>query len=134
MYTKRFIQVIVVTGFVLPFVLVFGCEDTTGPGADIVFPDVNVSYSQHVQPLFNQTCTLSGCHNDASMASNLSLTSYQNLTQRPEIVVPGDPEQSILYLRIEGRLGRQMPLNRPPLTTNQREGIRTWIEEGAENN
>jgi hypothetical protein len=93
-----------------------------------------VSYSQHVQPLFNQTCALSGCHNDASRAGNLTLTSYHNLTIRPNIVVPGDPNSSLLYLRITGQIGQQMPLNRSPLNSNQQQGIRIWIEEGAENN
>jgi len=135
MYTKRFIQVILVTGCVLPFVLIFGCEDSTGPGSEIVFPDVNVSYSEHVQPLFHQSCALSGCHSDASQAGGLSLTSYENLTAQPHIVVPYDPEVSHLYLRIEGRIGQQMPPpGWPQLTRNQRDGIRMWIEEGAENN
>ncbi len=134
-YTKRYIQGLMIAGFALPFILILGCEDTTGPGAKIIFPDVNVSYSQHVQPLFNQTCTFSGCHSDASQAGGLSLTSYENLTARPNIVVPHDPEVSLLYLRIEGRIGEQMPPpGWPQLTRNQRDGIRTWIEEGAENN
>jgi len=132
--TRRIVQVLMVTGFILPFIIIYGCDDTTGPVSDIVFPDVNVSYSEHVQPLFNQTCALSGCHNDASQAGGLSLTSYGNLTLRPNIVVPFAPEESLLYLRIEGQLGEQMPLNRPPLNRNQRDGIRTWIEEGADNN
>ncbi len=134
MQARRIIQIIMVIGFVLPFLIVFGCEDSTGPGSDIVFPDTDVSYSQHVQPLFDQTCALSGCHNDATRAGDLSLTSYHNLTQRPNIVVPGDPNSSLLYLRITGQIGQQMPLNRPPLTQNQQEGIRTWIVEGADFN
>ncbi len=123
-----------ITGFTLPFLIVFGCEDSVGPGSDIVFPEDNVSYSEHVQPLFNQTCTFSGCHNDASMASGLSLTSYLRLTQRPDLYVPGNPDASMLYLRISGQFGEQMPLNRQPLTPNQQQGIYTWIAEGAENN
>lgn len=134
MTTRRIVQSVMIAGFIIPFLIIFGCDDTTGPGADIVFPDVNVSYSQHVQPLFNQTCALSGCHDDATAQRGLSLTSYTNLTTHPGTVVPGDPDASILYLRITGQISPQMPLNRPPLNQNQQQGIRTWIEEGAENN
>lgn len=125
---------LMIAGLFVLFLFTFGCEDTVRP-ADIVFPDVNVSYSQHVQPLFDQTCAFSGCHNDATRAGNLSLTSYHNLTQRPDIVFPGNPESSLLYIRISSQqLGPQMPMNRPPLNRNQQQGIRTWINEGAENN
>jgi len=125
---------LMISGLCVLFLFTFGCDDTVRP-ADIVFPDVNVSYSQHVQPLFDQTCAFSGCHNDATQAGNLSLTSYHNLTQRPDIVFPGNPESSLLYIRISSQqLGPQMPMNRPPLNRNQQQGIRTWINEGAENN
>lgn len=131
---RTIVRCLIISGAALPFILIFGCDDPAGPVSDIVFPEENVSYSQHVQPLFNQTCTFSGCHNDASMASGLSLTSYIRLTERPDIVIPGDPDNSVLYLRISGQLGAQMPLNRQPLTLNQQQGIFTWIAEGAENN
>jgi len=49
-------------------------------------------------------------------------------------VIMGKPDESILVLRIEGRLLSRMPLNRPALTQNQINGIRTWIAEGALNN
>jgi hypothetical protein len=123
-----------VAGFALPFVIVFGCDDTTGPSSSIVFPDVNVSYSEHVQPLFNQTCTFSGCHDDVTRQSDLSLTSYVNATQRLDVINPGNPNGSSLYLRVEGIIGPQMPKDRSPLNRNQRDGIYIWIDEGAQDN
>ncbi|MFN0157958.1 MAG: hypothetical protein ACKVRP_07790 [Bacteroidota bacterium] len=115
-----------------------GCkDDVTGDGgspSNIVFPLTDVSYSVHVQPLFNQTCALAGCHDDAT-PDRARLTSHTNvLFANPQIVVEGSPDQSILVLRIEGRLGQNMPLNRNPLNQNQINGIRAWIAEGARNN
>jgi hypothetical protein len=110
-------------------------EDENPTGSDIVFPPNNVSYGVYVQPLFNETCAFTGCHGDTEPAAGLRLTSYDNLMFNSlQVVVRERPDESILVLRIEGRLGSRMPLNRTPLTQNQINGIRTWIAEGALNN
>ena len=113
-----------------------GCKDeVVSDSSDIVFPTNNVSYSQHVQPLFNQTCALSACHDNGQHSSDLCLTSYNNTVFRtPGVVVPGQPQVSTIVFRIEGTTGQQMPLNRAPLNQNQINGIRTWIAEGAKDN
>jgi hypothetical protein len=122
---------------ILLMVAAWSCKDNVtdnGP-PDIVFPDSNVSYNGLIQPLFNQACTFTGgCHGGEDPAAALSLESYQRLTDRVGIVVPGSPDESILQLRIDGRLTPRMPLNRPVLTDNQINGIRVWILEGAVNN
>ena len=117
------------------------CKDDTitgdnGSPSNVVFPsDTTVSYTQHVQPLFNQTCALSGCHDDGEHQSQLKLTNYGNtVTSLPGVVVPRQPDQSTLVLRIEGRVGQRMPLNRNPLNQNQITGIRLWVGAGAKNN
>ncbi len=116
-----------------------GCKDENPVDGDspsnIVFPVANVSFTQHVQPLFNQTCALTGCHADGQQQSGLRLTSYDNLMFGGQLViVRGQPDQSTLVMRIEGRVGSQMPLNRRALNQNQITGIRAWIGEGALNN
>ena len=122
---------------ILLMVAAWACKDSitdNGP-PDIVFPDSNISYNSLIQPLFNQACTFSGgCHGGEYPAASLSLESYQRLTDRVGIVVPGSPDESILQLRIDGRITPRMPLNRPVLTDNQINGIRRWIQEGAVNN
>jgi hypothetical protein len=113
------------------------CKDevTGEDGApDIVFPDSNVSYNNHVQPLFDRTCAISGCHAGATPTADLSLESYDRTMARIGIVVPTEPDASILVMRIEGDLTPRMPLNRTPLNANQIAGIRRWILEGAQNN
>ncbi|MDH4069036.1 MAG: hypothetical protein OEV30_01295, partial [Ignavibacteria bacterium] len=108
----------------------------TGMTSDVIFPVDNVSFSQHVQPLFNQGCALAGCHDDGPHpATEVCLTSYFNTVFRTAgVVTPGRPELSTLVFSIEGTVGRRMPLNGPPLTQNQINGIRTWIVEGAMDN
>ena len=120
--------------------LASGCKDE-GPSdpdvSDIVFPPSNVSYSQHVDALFQQRCAFGGCHAGASAQAGLNLLapSYDALRNHfPQLIVVGEPDNSILVQRLEGTLQPQMPYMRQPLTNNQLTGIRTWINEGALNN
>ncbi|HCV42832.1 MAG TPA: hypothetical protein DGH68_05070 [Bacteroidetes bacterium] len=124
---------IVLAVSIVAFVL--SCKDENPQGPDIVFPSSNVSYSQHVQPLFNQACTFAGCHDDGQHQSPLKLTSWANTVMMvPGIVVSGRPDQSILVSKIQGSLGQRMPPNTNPLNQNQINGIRTWIADSAKNN
>ncbi len=117
-------------------VIASACDDTVAP--EITMPDKNVSYSRHIQPLFNVSCALSGCHDNVSAAGGLRLTSWVNTTENPQIVFPGEPDNSMLVWAIEGNTSvtPMPPINGPvmPLTRNQIKGIRTWIAEGAKNN
>ncbi len=111
-----------------------GCGDNSVSNAnDIVFPASNVSYAQHVQPLFNLRCMNTGCHDDASRAGGLSLTSYFNLTANPGEVIPGDSKASKLAQKIDGRLPHTYTIP-VALNQNQIDGIKKWIDEGAKNN
>jgi hypothetical protein len=132
----------VVAGMVMAGAVLFAwsCKDNPVTGADgspsdIVFPASNVSYQVHVQPLFNQTCALVGCHDSQAQPQVGSLTSYSaTVFDQPGNVVPGDPDNSILVIRIQGTSGTRMPVGKNPLNKNQIDGIRTWILEGAKNN
>ncbi|MBI3004375.1 MAG: hypothetical protein HYY49_03055 [Ignavibacteriales bacterium] len=114
-----------------------GCEDNiVNQPVNVVFPDSNVSYSQHLEPLFQQGCALSTCHGRASQGGlNLETPSYTKLMNHPtRLVVAMEGENSLLVQRIDGRVQPQMPLNRTPLNKNQIDGIKKWINEGAANN
>ena len=55
----------------------------------------------------------------------------------PSASIPGDPENSYLIHKLEGRstiAGVRMPLNGPYLEAGQILVIRRWIEIGAPNN
>ncbi len=52
-------------------------------------------------------------------------------------VVPGDPDNSYLIMKLEGTpgvVGLQMPQGRDPLSGSQIQAIRDWIEAGALDN
>jgi hypothetical protein len=127
---------------VIAVVLVFivaSCKDQiSDPNVNpIVFPDANISYSKHVDPLFQQRCALSGCHGGSSAQAGLDLfaPSYSSLiNHQPRLVNPGASNNSLLVQRIDGRLAPQMPYMSQPLNANQITGIKKWIDEGAKNN
>jgi hypothetical protein len=120
----------------IPLLSLFSsCGKNSNPTtpSDIVFPASNISYAQSVQPLFLQKCAFVGCHDDQSMAGGLSLTSYIALTARSGIVVPGNSNNSVLAQKMDGRNPHLDPVP-VTLTSNQINGIKKWIDEGAKNN
>jgi hypothetical protein len=132
-------------------VLVSACDeklsDITGPT-----PNLNPSLSSITQNIIQSSdssgrtpCT--NCHAGANPAGRLNLSGdvYAALVNKPSsfkpgaiLVIPGDPENSYLYQKLEGSagiVGLRMPRNGPPyLTDGQIEVIERWIEQGAKNN
>ena len=130
---------------------IVGCDeklsDLTGPT-----PNLEPTFSSIQQEIFSSgdssgrpACT--NCHNAALNRGGLDLSpavSYNNLVNvasrlRPSAtrVIPGDPENSYLIHKLEGRstiAGVRMPLGGPFLESGQILVIRRWIEIGAPNN
>jgi len=116
------------------FVLLMSCDDTiTSEDIDkLVMPDTDVSYARHIAPVFEVKCV--GCHNDQRKEGGVNLSSYTNVIADPQIVFRGEADNSVLVWTIE-RLPPYPPM--PPnqwLVRNHIDGIKTWINEGAENN
>ena len=131
----KYISILLMFSF-LSIVAFVACDDTNP--VNIVIPDKNVSYAKYIQPLFNISCAISGCHDNATAAGGLSLVSWSSTVANPQIVFPGNADNSALVWAIEGR-APQPPMppissSIPPLTLNQIKGIKTWINEGAKNN
>ncbi len=93
------------------------------------------TYSKDVEPIVRKHCL--PCHlADSENPSGLALDTYTTLRRGGENgdpVVPEEPEESILYLKllVEPPFGRQMPRNRKRLSDEEIATIRTWIEAGA---
>jgi hypothetical protein len=129
-----------------------GCDealsDLTGPT-----PNLEPTFSSIQQEIFSSgdssgrpACTQ--CHNAVGsrfngldLSASVSYTNLVNVASRGRVgavrVIPGDPENSYLIHKLEGRstiAGVRMPLNGPYLTSGQVLVIRRWIETGAPNN
>ena len=140
-------------------------EDTPAvdaPAIDAPAEDTPVSFSE-VQALFTRTCAMPACHGRGPDGGGGSgglfltdgVTSHSSMVDRPSdqvssvrLVVPGDPDNSYLVMKVEGTMrsrlpvqcavspgrnpcGVQMPQLAAPLTATERALIRNWIRAGA---
>jgi hypothetical protein len=113
-----------------------GCADLSGtpirPG---------VSWQNDIKPIFNELISPTGrctsCHNSGAPAAGLDLSDDQfdaiyKIVGDP--VRPGDPLGSRLFNKVncsEPDSGSQMPLTGALLSTEEREMLYDWIEQGA---
>ncbi len=121
--------------FLLGMLLLGGCRESAvqpHPPA-VVFPDSNVSFRLHVRPFLRHSCALVGCHSSDTRGGGVALEEYEQLWERPGLIIPGQPDASVLQQVLEGRLPH-LPDLRTLSTENQRRGMRRWITEGARNN
>jgi hypothetical protein len=131
---------VIFLGLVIYFLAsLLSCKDQTNQNltSNIVFPDSLVSFSKQVEPLFRQTCVAAGCHGGSQPAANLNLDSdawHSLIDYSPPIILPKNGTNSILVMRLDGRIAPQMPLRSQPLTINQIKGVKKWIDEGAKYN
>ena len=140
-------------GSVAALAFAVGCDeklsDIAGPtpGLEPTFSSIQQNIFESSDPSGRAACVQ--CHNSQSpFLTPMSLerdVAYQNLvgvTSRLKPgavrVIPGDPENSYLVHKLEGRsdiVGQRMPRTSGPfLTEGQILIIRTWIARGAQNN
>lgn len=114
-------------------VMLAGCpSDTATNPQEIVFPDENVSYRNHVAPFLALAC--GQCHSSTTAAGGVILTDYSSLFfSRPNLVVPNAPDESLLNQVLELIIAHPIG-NVQTLPQNQVVGMRVWVEEGALNN
>jgi len=85
-----------------------------------------VCFQNEVLPIFQNNCTMSGCH--GSDGRNLKLTNYSEIMRE---VTPGKPKQSNLYTAITNAWSPMPPSPHKPLSQNQRTTVFVWILQGA---
>lgn len=121
----------------LSIILLTACDDTiTNQDVDNrTIPSSNVSFSQHIYPVFQVKCF--SCHGNGIYEAGLDLTLRSRFVDG-RIVVPGDTLTSILVWRIDrpprAGFNPMPPEFMPQLTRNQIQGIKIWIAEGALDN
>jgi hypothetical protein len=108
-----------------------GCSssDITSPN-DIVFPATHVSFKAQVEPLFSISCNIAGCHSFDSQAGGVDLTSWYGARNPIVVNNPGDTTCNLILV-IYGRVFHNGPIN---INANNRQGLKQWVIEGAQNN
>jgi len=115
-----------------------------GTAVPDVPPDQPVSYATHIEPLIVARCL--GCHEAEDPEADLVLEPGQGYgdlvgrrsVQQPsmELVAPGDPEASYLWLKLQHTAshGKGMPrtlTGSKMLRADELELYKRWIEGGA---
>lgn len=121
--------------------LLLACtHETTNPNSPSNTPTVSTTCSpdsvyfvNEVLPIINSNCAMSGCHDAATRADGVQLTSYSTIMK---YVKAGNAADSKLYkVIIDTDPGDRMPPPpRSPLTAAQIAKIQKWINQGAKNN
>ena len=129
----------------LTFILFLGltfysCDDTlTVQNVDDKdIPASNVSFADHIYPVFQVKCAFSGCHAQPNPADGIDLSTWSGVTADPNIVFPFEPDLSRLVWTIDpsvSGVSKMPPIGYArPVTLDQLEGIKKWIDEGALDN
>jgi uncharacterized membrane protein len=92
-------------------------------------PSLRVSYEQIKTRILEPRCTM--CHGSWSP---VNLTTYEAIMASPSLVTAGNPEESRLYTANLPTAGMRMPLGQDPISDDDLRLLRSWIEQGAENN
>ena len=109
--------------FLLGLALPAGAPDADRP----------VDYLRDVKPVLAAHCV--ACHGAEKPRGGLRLETAAAARRggsTGEVIVPGRPEESLLYQAVIGAGdSERMPLRRPPLADAQVEALRAWIARGA---
>jgi len=99
-----------------------------------------VTYADDVDPILQKHCA--ECHvagQQGAEASGFLIDSYESVMQDTRfgpVINPGSATTSSLYIMVAGKgnLTITMPHDRDPLSAEEIETIRAWIENGAVEN
>lgn len=110
-------------------------SDTTFIEPGIPCDPDTVYFQNTVLPLLQSSCGTTGCHDPITHEHDVILTSYYYVMQTAE-VQPFQPEESKLWEVIANDFvsNRMPPAPAPPLSSNQKQIIYEWIQQGALNN
>lgn len=105
-----------------------------GGNEDPCDPDT-VYFQNQVLPLIISSCATTGCHDKLTGEQEVLLIDYASIIHYGKIK-PGDPYDSELYEKIIDTDPDDMmpPPPKAPLTQEQKDMIKKWIEQGAKEN
>jgi hypothetical protein len=91
-----------------------------------------VDYQRDVQALLEERCL--ECHSQERRKGGLSLATYADVLEGGRsgpVVRPGNSRASLVMDRLRGAVEPQMPKDELPLSREEIDVIRRWIDEGA---
>ena len=91
----------------------------------------DASYTRDIRPILQKQCQ--GCHQPASKASDLDLTTFAGFAKggRRGAAFTANPADSLVVKYISGDAQPRMPIGGAPLTADQIQLFKDWIAAGA---
>ena len=130
MSSKKILKFILF-GMTMIFVISCSSDDsdpTVNPDPDMMDPCTSITstYAADIRPIIDLTCALSGCH-VAGGSGDGNFESYNGVKAKAD-------NGSLVSRAVTG--GTMPPSNSsgPSLTETQKNLIRCWVEDGAQNN
>ncbi len=106
-----------------------GPDIKTGPAEATAFDEKAHFFETRVAPLLARHCL--ECHDAATREGGLSLAREDSAKaggDSGKVLVPGKAADSPLWAAVESE---SMPLERPPLSDDEKKVLRQWIDDGA---
>ena len=101
-----------------------GIEEVPGPGT--------LDFKRDIQPIFSRHCW--HCHGSGEAGGGLRLDRRELALKGSDsgpVIIPGDSSASRLIHLVAGTGGMLMPLQGEPLSADQIDQLRAWIDQGA---
>lgn len=125
----------------LTVLLLAACQSEKIDNSMVVDPVDEVSFSLDIQPILTRSCGGFGCHvgertNGVELTNYAQIMTSQGLQYGGLIVIPGNGAESPLVDKLgpNPQFPSRMPLGSAPLNATEVALIRTWIDEGAQDN
>jgi len=128
-------KAIACTLVLISMLIVAGCYK-----ADTLYPNIDsqvnkeVSFVKDIIPVFNQKCSISGCHGSGGHIPDLTAAKAYNSLINGGFINTAEPKNSKLYMRLTGKITPAMPLIGSSNPSNINALVLTWITQKAKNN
>jgi hypothetical protein len=131
--TKVFLIALIV---IVIIIVMIGCQKNTTVTIPKAAQTVTktVIFSKDIIPILSTDCALSGCHVSGGHAPNLTAASAYNSLIGGSFINKTEPANSIVYMRLTGKLTPAMPLGKEANPSNIEGLMLAWITQGANNN
>ena len=136
-YVRRFLLAVSVASLV-------ACGGSDDPPAAAPIIPVDPTLSDIQAKILTPTCATAGCHDGTATDNKLNLTAGKTYGQtvgigsekvaNATLVTAGDPAKSLMYTLLSAGQGNANKMPKAgTLPENQKEAIRLWIANGANN-
>src|SRR3954463_3195780 len=106
------------------------CAPAAALAADAAAP--KITYQDNVLPIFRNACL--NCHNPDKKKAGLDLSNFSSAltgSDAQKVIIPGDPDSSILFKVVNHTDEPKMPQKADKLPAKDLDTIKQWIAQGA---